>query len=160
MNTNNSKTRLKTLFLIFGAVALYAVMLSVINFLNLPYKGLLQLFFLLIIAVSVYVFTRYNLYVYTCDIEDNKIIFTSKLGEAEKIIAVVSFDQVKYIAPFGHEILYNEKEVFRYNAKKSLSNKDSYVLVFYDAQQKLSKITFDADKELLIKFSQNDIKVF
>lgn len=156
----NSKTRLKTLFLIFGAVALYAVMLSIINFLNLPYKGLLQLFFLLIIAVSVYVFTRYNLYVYTYTIEDNKIIFTSKLGEAEKIIAIVSFDQVKYIAPFGHEILLSAKEIYRYNAKKSLSNKNSYVLVFSDEKQKLSKITFDADKEMLSRFKEMGIKVF
>lgn len=159
MQNKTSKTKLKTLFLIIGAVGLYLLTLSLIDFFKLPYKGILQLLLLLIIAVAVYIFTRLNLYIYECNIKDDELIFVSKLGEAEKLIANVSFESIEYVAPFGHENLEGSKEIYRYNAKNSLSDKGAYVLVFSDDKKKLSKLTFNPSEELLSKLKDAGIKV-
>ena len=159
MNKKTPDSKFKTFLIIIAAVAFYMIALSIINFFNLPYKGIIQLLLLLIIAVSVYIFMRYNLYIYTCNIKENEIIFTSKLGEAEKLIAKINFNKVEYIAPADSEIIKNLKETFRYNAKNSFSSKGMFALVFTDEKGRISKLTFNASETLLKKLKEAGIKV-
>ena len=159
MNKKTPDAKSKTFLIIIAAVAFYMLALSIINFFNLPYKGIVQLLLLLIIAVSVYIFMRYNLYVYSCNIKENELIFTSRLGEAEKLIAKVAFDKISFIAPAGSEIAKNTKEIYRYNAKNSFSGKDAYVLIFSDEKKRISKLTFNASEKLLEELSACGIKV-
>lgn len=160
MNKGTSKTRLKTFFLIIGAVAVYLAALSVIDFFALPCKGILQAALLFIVAVAVYIFMRYNLYTYEYNYTDGELIVTSKLGEAEKLIAKVDLNSIEYIAPYGHSALAQTKETYRYNAKSSLSNKGMYVLVFSDEKRRLSKLAFDPSDTLLTKLREAGIQVY
>ena len=91
--------------------------------------------------------------------KENELIFTSRLGEAEKLIAKVAFDKISFIAPAGSEIAKNTKEIYRYNAKNSFSGKDAYVLIFSDEKKRISKLTFNASEKLLEELSACGIKV-
>ncbi len=159
MNKKTSSSRLKTFLLIITAIVFYAVALRTINFFALPYKGIIHLLLLLIIAVCVYIFMRYNLYVYNCIIKENKLVFISRLGEAEKIIAKVEFEKILFVAPANCEITKSTKAIYRYNARNSFSAMGAYVLFFFDEKGRISKLLFDASENLLKDLKESGINV-
>ena len=123
MNKKTDNSRLKTFLLIIIAVVFYMIALSIINALQLPYKGIIHLLLILVIAVCVYIFMQSSLYVYSCDITEDELIFTTKLGEAEKLIAKVSFNDISFVAPANSDIIKNKK---RWRYELSQTNKRSF----------------------------------
>lgn len=154
-----AKTKTKTLYLIIGAVVLALILLSITGYIK-HYRLIFQLAALIVLTCGVYSLIRYNLYIYEYHIIENELIFISKLGSAERTIAKVSFENVEYIAPYGHGALEMSKEIYRYNAKKSFTNKGVYVLVFFDERHKLSKLTFEPSEKLLSKLSEAGLRIY
>lgn len=154
------KTKNKTFFLIVGAILLYAAAMGVTGALNLPYKSVVQTAFLFILAVCVYICMRFSMASYEYSIvkdgENTSLAVTSILGSAQKFIANADIKKIKYIAPFGAEVLDKTKEIYRYNARTSVSKKDTYICVFEDEKNKLSKLMFNPSERLIRKLGEFD----
>ena len=160
MYRETAKTKTKSIFFVIGAIALYLIGFSIVDILDLPFKGIIQLVLLLIVALAVYTLVRFNLCIYEYNLFENELIFISKIGSIERIIARVEISSIEFAAPYGNSILETKKEVFRYNAKKSMTKRGVYVLVFKDENMKICKLAFEPTMVFLNKLRELDITVY
>lgn len=146
--------KVKSVFLVIGALALYLVLYSLINVLNVPYKGIIQLILFAGVAIAVYFMMRVNFCSYEYHIVGNELIFSSKIGNVERPIVHFPVSDVEFVALCGNEMLENIKEERKYNFKKSVTSEGVYVLVFRDEKKKKCKLFFEPTKIFLSKLSE------
>lgn len=158
------ENRAKIFYIIVAMILAYAIVMGVLSKFDIAYKSVIQLAFLFILAIGVYMCMRFSItkYEYIITQNDGKTLFAvvSHLGSAEKLIANVSADNILCIAPYGAKVLEENKEAYRYNARMFLDKKRAYVMVFTDEKAKISKIAFNPSEKLIKEFEKfENIKV-
>lgn len=165
MYKETSKNNSKLFVLIVAMILAYAVLMQILQSVDIAYKSVVQTVFLFILALGVYVCMRFSMtkYEYTITENESEMIFAvvSCLGSVQKFVASVKTDNIEKIAPTDSAEIKDTKEVYRYNARTSLRKSGTYTMVFYDEKNKKSKLIFNPSKKLLKKFeSFENIKVF
>lgn len=152
----------KTIFFVVGIVAAALILMWLLNcavvMFNLPYRSLLQIGILMLMAVGVYILLRNVLCDYVYSVDDDELTAVSSLGGNERMVVRVSLAQIKRVVFHTHEAVKNTAADGSYNMRKSFSKERAYVCIF-EENGKIYKMSFEPSEKLLEMLKKHGVEI-
>lgn len=153
----NKTTKIISAVIILSAIILMDILNRAIIFFNLPFRSIIQLVILAVMAAGVYMLIRNVISEYEYTVTDTEFVVKSSLGDNEKQIVHIPLGNISCIVrKKSNEAKKSCDGIF--NAKKSFSSPDIYIC-FFESDKKTYKLIFEPSEKLLSVIKNHSIDV-